>query len=64
MEDKMREARLKWYKHVKRKCIDAPVRRGERLVMVGLRRDKGRPNKYSGEMIRHDMALLQLTEDP
>ncbi|XP_060182471.1 uncharacterized protein LOC132612165 [Lycium barbarum] len=38
MEDKMREARLRWFGHVKRRDTDAPVRRCERLAMDGFRR--------------------------
>ncbi|XP_070045248.1 uncharacterized protein [Nicotiana tomentosiformis] len=63
VEEKMRESRLRWFRHVKRRSIDAPVRRCERLAMESLRRGRGRPKKYWGEMIRQDMALLQLTED-
>ncbi|XP_060179517.1 B3 domain-containing protein REM17-like isoform X4 [Lycium barbarum] len=63
VEDKMREARLRWFGHVKRRDTDAPVRRCERLAMDGFRRGRGRPKKYWGEVIRHDMAQLQLTED-
>lgn len=56
MEDKIREVRLKWYRHVKRKSADAPVRRFERLTLVGTRRGKGRSKKYRAEVIRHDMT--------
>lgn len=62
MEDKMQEVRLRWFKHVKRRSTDASLRKCERLVLVGLRRVRGRPKKYWGELIRQDMALLQLTE--
>ncbi|XP_075089162.1 putative thimet oligopeptidase isoform X2 [Nicotiana tabacum] len=34
-----------------------------RLTMACLRKCRGRPKKYWGEVIRHDMLLLQLTED-
>ncbi|XP_070030132.1 uncharacterized protein [Nicotiana sylvestris] len=63
VEDKMRELRLRWFRHVRRKSIDSPVWRCERLVMESLRRGRGRPKKYWGEVIRQDIALLQLTED-
>ncbi|XP_075103437.1 uncharacterized protein LOC142178019 [Nicotiana tabacum] len=63
VKDKMRESRLRWFGLVKRKSIDAPVRRCERLVLESLRRGRSRPKKYWGEVIREDMALLQLTED-
>ena len=41
--DNMREARLRWFEHVQRRCVDAPVRRCERLVVEGTHRvDVGR----------------------
>ncbi|PHT86777.1 hypothetical protein T459_08883 [Capsicum annuum] len=62
VEDKVREERLRWFGHVMRRGMDAPVRRCERLALDGFRRSRGRPKKYWREMIRHDMELLQLTE--
>uniref|UniRef100_A0A1U7YLA6 Uncharacterized protein LOC104250021 n=1 Tax=Nicotiana sylvestris TaxID=4096 RepID=A0A1U7YLA6_NICSY len=41
VEDKMRESRLRWFGHIKRRNIDAPVRRCERLAMESLRRGRG-----------------------
>ncbi|PHT43150.1 hypothetical protein CQW23_17175 [Capsicum baccatum] len=63
VECKMREVRLSWFGHVKRRGMDAPVRRCERLAMDGFRRGRGRSKKYWGEVIRRDMEQLQLTED-
>ncbi|XP_009759062.2 uncharacterized protein [Nicotiana sylvestris] len=63
VEAKMREARLRWFGHVKRRSTDAPVRRCERLALGGERRGRGRPKKSWGEVIRRDMAQLELTED-
>ncbi|KAM3246941.1 hypothetical protein P3L10_008708 [Capsicum annuum] len=63
VECKMREARLRWFGHVKRRGMDAPVRRCERLALDGFKRGRGRPKKYWGEVIRRDMEQLQLTED-
>ncbi|PHT29317.1 hypothetical protein CQW23_31084 [Capsicum baccatum] len=63
VESKMREVRLSWFGHVKRRDMDAPVRRCERLALDGFRRGRGRPKKYWGEVIRWDMEQLQLTED-
>ncbi|XP_070014878.1 uncharacterized protein [Nicotiana sylvestris] len=34
VDDKMWEARLRWFKHVQRRSLDAPVRRCERLPLV------------------------------
>ncbi|WMV15452.1 hypothetical protein MTR67_008837 [Solanum verrucosum] len=61
--DKLREARLRWFGHVKRRCADAPLRRCEELVVDGTRRGRGRPKKYWGEVIRQDLAQLRITED-
>ncbi|KAF3618776.1 putative F-box protein-like [Capsicum annuum] len=63
VECKMREARLRWFGHVKRRGVDAPVRRCERLALDGFKRGRGRPKKYWGEVIRRDIEQLQLTED-
>ncbi|KAJ8557154.1 hypothetical protein K7X08_002779 [Anisodus acutangulus] len=63
VEDKMREARLRWFGHVQRRNINSPVRRCERLGMDGYMRGRGRPRKYWGEVIRRDMAHVQLTKD-
>ncbi|XP_070034531.1 uncharacterized protein [Nicotiana tomentosiformis] len=49
IEDKMREARLKWFGHVMRRSTDAPVRRCESLTIEGLHRGRGRPKKRWGE---------------
>ncbi|XP_070002878.1 uncharacterized protein [Nicotiana sylvestris] len=63
IEDKMREARLRWFGHIHRRSTEAPVRRCERLAVVGTRRGRGRPKKYWGEVIRQDMTRLRITED-
>jgi len=63
MEDKMREARLRWFGHVKGRSMDAPVRRCERLALTSIRRGRGRSKKYWGEVIRQDMMRIQISED-
>jgi len=37
VENKMREVRLRWFGHVMRRGMDAPVRRCERLALDGFR---------------------------
>lgn len=54
--DKMQEPRLRWFGHIKRRCMDGPMRRCERLTMEGLRRDRGRPKKYWEEVIRQNLV--------
>lgn len=61
--DKMWEAKLRWFRHVKRTSTDAPMRKYERLAIIGLRRGSSRPRKNWGNVIRHDMAHLEFTED-
>ncbi|KAF3649631.1 hypothetical protein FXO37_18884 [Capsicum annuum] len=63
VEDKIREVRLRWFGHVIRRGLDAPVRKCETLAMVDFRRGRGRPKKYWRDVIRHDMEQLQLTKD-
>ncbi|KAG5598071.1 hypothetical protein H5410_039303 [Solanum commersonii] len=62
VEDKMREAKLRWFVHVKRIGTYALVRRCERLTMDGFKRGTNSPKKkkYKGEMIRKSMTRLQL----
>ncbi|XP_070024846.1 uncharacterized protein [Nicotiana sylvestris] len=58
MEDKMGEARLRWFEHVRMMSLDAPVRRCERLALMGMRKGRIRPKKYWGEVIRQDMRWV------
>lgn len=61
----MREAKLRWFGHVKRRCPDAPVKRCERLelAMVGMKGDRTRTKMNWGEMVRQGIVHLQLTGD-
>ena len=63
IEDKMRETRLRWFGHIRRRSRDAPVRRCERLECSEYRRSTGRPKKSWSEVIRHDLRTLGLVED-
>ncbi|GJR27882.1 retrovirus-related pol polyprotein LINE-1 [Tanacetum coccineum] len=51
---KMREERLRWFGHVKRRPQTAPVRRVEALFVDGLRR-RGRPKLRWEDRLKHDM---------
>lgn len=62
MVDKIGEAGLRWFGDVKR-STDTPVRRWERLVVVGVRRGRGKPKNYWEEVIRQEMVHFELTED-
>ena len=63
IEDKMRETRLRWFGHVRRRPMDAPVRRCETVECLDYRRSSGRPKKSWSEVIRHDLRTLGLVED-
>ncbi|GKE70956.1 hypothetical protein Tco_1529028, partial [Tanacetum coccineum] len=60
--DKMREGRLRWFGHVKRRPQTAPVRRVEAMLVEGSRR-RGRPKLRWEDRIKLDMKELLLSED-
>ena len=63
LEDNLREIRLRWFGHVKRRSASAPVRRCEALDLLQYRRGRGRPKTSWNAVIRSDMKSLGLTED-
>ena len=63
IEGKMRETRLRWFGHVKRRSVDAPVRSCERINTPVGKRGRGRPKKSLDEVIRDDLKVAGLTED-
>ena len=62
IEDKIREARLCWFGHIRR-SLDAPVRRCDKLDRSDYKRSRGMPKKSWIEVIRHDLKTLGLVED-
>ncbi|KAG5569165.1 hypothetical protein H5410_058931 [Solanum commersonii] len=42
----IREPRLRWFEHVQRKCVEAPMRKCKGLVVEGTHRGRSRPKKY------------------
>ncbi|PKA52703.1 ataxia telangiectasia mutated family protein [Apostasia shenzhenica] len=45
IEDKLREIRLRWFEHLNRRSIEAPVRKIELLDFTHVQRGRGRPKK-------------------
>jgi len=45
IEVKMREVRLRWFGHLRRRPRDAPVRRCETIECLDYRRNRGRAKK-------------------
>ncbi|GJZ66761.1 hypothetical protein Tco_0623457 [Tanacetum coccineum] len=60
--NKMREGRLRWFRHVRRRPQSSPVRRVETLVVDSLRK-RGRPKLRWEDRVKHDMKELLLSED-
>ncbi|GKC66253.1 hypothetical protein Tco_1098851, partial [Tanacetum coccineum] len=52
--NKLKERRLRWFGHVRRRPSSVPVRRVEALVVDGLRR-RGRPKLRWEDRVKHDM---------
>ena len=61
--EKTKETRLRWFGHVRRRSRDAPVRRVDKMKFLVKKRDKGRPNKTLGEILKFDMKCMGLNED-
>jgi hypothetical protein len=59
---KMRERRLRWYGHVRRRPQTVPVRRVEALMVDGLRK-RGRPKLRWEDRLRLDMKEFLVSED-
>ena len=62
ISDKIREGRLRWYGHIRRRHVSATVRTVETLSVEG-RGCRGRPKLTWEERIRHDLLDLHLSED-
>ena len=62
IEDKIRDARFRWFGHIRRRSIDVPVKRCERIDQPEYIRSRGRPKKSWSEVIRNDLRTLGLVE--
>nr|GEW41840.1 protein transport protein SEC24-like CEF [Tanacetum cinerariifolium] len=60
--NKMREGRLRWFGHVKRRPQSAPIRRVESLTVDGARR-RGRPKLRWEDRLKTDLKEMLLSED-
>ena len=43
IDEKMRESHLRWFGHVQRRAINAPIRKSELIPVEGTKRGRGRP---------------------
>ncbi|KAL6543328.1 hypothetical protein OROHE_010848 [Orobanche hederae] len=62
IEDKMMENRLRWFGHVRRRPVDAPVRRLESWGTSNIVKGRGRPKKTWIKLIENDMRFLGIGE--
>ncbi|KAL6530710.1 hypothetical protein OROGR_014570 [Orobanche gracilis] len=58
IEDKIMENRLRWFGHVRRRPVDAPVRRLEIWGTINIVKGRGRPKKTWIKLIENDMRFL------
>jgi len=56
----MRENRLRWFDHVRRRPTDAPVRRVGPIKLGQVKEAQGRPKKTWMEVIRQNMEAKGL----
>lgn len=64
VEDKMRKARFKWFRYVKRRSTNAPIRRSEGLAIDSFRKGRGSQvsREYWGEMTKQDKSHFCLSK--
>ena len=63
IEDKIKDARLCWFGHIRKRDMDALVRRCEKIDCLDYKRSRGRPKKSWSKVIRRDLKTLELEED-
>ena len=61
IEGKMRETRSRWVGHVKRRSVNAPIRRCEVINLMHCRRGRRRPKPSWNKVIRGDLNFMRLT---
>ena len=49
IEDKIREARIRWFVHIRRRSMDAPVRRCEKLDLLDHKKSRGRSKRVGAK---------------
>ncbi|XP_074352196.1 uncharacterized protein LOC141691370 [Apium graveolens] len=60
--EKMKEGRLRWFGHIRRIRVSAPVRMVEDLVVSGSRK-RGRPRRTWADLLTLDLRALNLSDD-
>lgn len=63
MADKMQEARLRWFEHVKKEMHSHPYEERWDVYSRGLEERLRQAEELLGEVIKQDIANLQLTKN-
>jgi len=63
LEEKIMETRLRWFGHVKRRSLNAPVKKCETINLSHCMRGRGRSKTSWNEVIRNNMKFMGLTEE-
>ena len=62
IKDKIRENRLRWFGHIRRRPMDAPIKKVEKIDFEQSKKLRGRPKMTWIEVVKNDMKLLELEE--
>ena len=62
IEEKIRYNRLRWFGHIQRTKINAPVRKSDAIDIEGNVRGRGRPKLTWVEIIKKDLVWCGLTD--
>ena len=63
IEENLRETKLRWFGHVKRRGENELVRRYEVINLIHCRKGRGRPEISWNEVITGDLKCMGVTED-
>ena len=59
----MTETRLWWFGHVQRRLTEALMRKVDQMVFNPMRRNKGRPKRTLGEIIKRDLRINNISKN-
>ena len=59
--EKMVESRLRWFGHVWRRSVDAPVRRVDQMEDSPVVKGRGRPRQTIGHVVKRDLKINGLS---
>lgn len=62
LQDKMRGNHLRWFGYVHTRRLDATIRRINSVKVIGIPKERGRPEKTSTEPATNNLKALNLTD--